>query len=216
MATTGPQPYALPAPQLTDGADIETATVPLRDRLQEVLPLQVPVGALMMWMTDTAPLWWLLCNGQDVDAAQYPRLAAVIAPVGGRIILPDLRGRLPMGASATHALQSTGGAERVKLKSAESGIAVHGHGGAVANSPSLAHSHAAALAGFIQDSGTFTGWALATSGSRQVGVSSSTANSSTLVHSHGLTINNAAAADAVQDHENLPPFMVVNFIVRSD
>ena len=34
MATPGTAPWLIPAPQLSDSADIETAVVPLRDRVQ--------------------------------------------------------------------------------------------------------------------------------------------------------------------------------------
>lgn len=137
MATPGTAPYNLPAPQLSDQADIEQSVVPLRDRLQVVLPMLVPVGSVVMWMAAAPPQWWLLCNGQDVDAAAYPALAAVLGATGGRIYLPDLRDRLPVGASAGKALKATGGAASVALAVGEIPAHTHDDGSLAAAS----HSH---------------------------------------------------------------------------
>ena len=62
----------------------------------ELLSVGVPVGAMMMWMTDTPPRGWLLCNGQRFDPAAYPELAKVFTTSQ----LPDLRGAFLRGAGA--------------------------------------------------------------------------------------------------------------------
>lgn len=45
----------------------------------------------------------LFCHGQILNAFDYPELAAVLDPLhftsGGQIRIPDMRGRLPMGAN---------------------------------------------------------------------------------------------------------------------
>jgi hypothetical protein len=68
----------------------------------ELLSVGVPVGALMMWMTDTPPRGWLLCNGQAFDPLVYPELAKVFTSHS----LPDLRGAFLRGAG----MNGTGGA----------------------------------------------------------------------------------------------------------
>jgi hypothetical protein len=58
----------------------------------------VPIGTIVAWPVATNPSdWekWLECNGQAIDAAVYPELAALYAPHGGRV--PDLRGMFLRG-----------------------------------------------------------------------------------------------------------------------
>lgn len=62
--------------------------------------LQAGTGAI--WFSDTAPSGWALCDGSTLTNAQtnYPALWANIASAwksGSDIILPDLRGRMPVG-----------------------------------------------------------------------------------------------------------------------
>lgn len=59
----------------------------------------LPVGALISWHSATPPKNFLLCNGQEVDPAAYPRLAALISTTfgtgaTGKGKLPDLSGRI--------------------------------------------------------------------------------------------------------------------------
>lgn len=63
---------------------------------------------------------WLLCNGSQKSATDYPALAALLGTGGaslfgpasvGNFMLPDFRGKMPLGVSATHILGSSGGAE---------------------------------------------------------------------------------------------------------
>ena len=66
-------------------------------------PPRTPVGAMLIWLTDTAPNGWLLCYGQEISRSTYARLFALIGTTFGigdgstTFDLPDLRGRLPLG-----------------------------------------------------------------------------------------------------------------------
>lgn len=66
-----------------------------------------PIGALGMWLTDSAPTGWLICDGSAVSRATYSSLYAVIADVFGAgdgsttFNLPDLRNRVPVGRDTT-------------------------------------------------------------------------------------------------------------------
>jgi len=65
---------------------------------------RTPVGLISPYAGQTAPSGWLLCDGSEVDRAQYSALYDVIgdtykaSPTSGKFGLPDLRGRTPMGA----------------------------------------------------------------------------------------------------------------------
>lgn len=72
-----------------------TTTVPI---------VSVPTGALMPYAGSTAPSQFLLCDGSAVSRTTYSALFAIIGTTYGAgdttttFNLPDLRGRVPMGA----------------------------------------------------------------------------------------------------------------------
>ena len=61
---------------------------------QAMMAVGCPIGAIMMWPTDTIPRGWLLCDGQTVSATLYPELAALFP--NGKV--PDFRGAFLRGA----------------------------------------------------------------------------------------------------------------------
>jgi microcystin-dependent protein len=84
----------------------------------------VPTGATISFSGLEAPDGWLLCAGQSVDSDVYPELYAVLGEVwgdggdgeGGLFNLPDLRGRVALGAGggdglSMRVLADEGGAE---------------------------------------------------------------------------------------------------------
>jgi microcystin-dependent protein len=64
-----------------------------------------------MWPGKTLPISsyaeWMWCNGAVINdmATNYPELHKVL----GRLTLPDLRDKFPMGASNTNSIAQTGG-----------------------------------------------------------------------------------------------------------
>jgi microcystin-dependent protein len=154
----------LPFPELEDTADIPRDFKNLAEKLD---PGIVPVGAMMMWPAAAAPNEaWLLCIGQGsggvppVLAVDYPDLAAVLGVSGPNIKMPNLVGRIALGAGSipnsdparTAVLGSMDGRGNVKLEGNESGIAKHSHaasgpGRALANSSVGNHSHGGATQG---------------------------------------------------------------------
>ena len=65
-------------------------------------PAGTPAGAGMMWFSDTPPDGWALLDGSTLINAQttYPELWANVDPAwksGANIVLPDTRGRMPVG-----------------------------------------------------------------------------------------------------------------------
>lgn len=66
----------------------------------------VPVGAGMVWYTDTPPTGWLICDGSEIARATFVDLNALWSaasyPFGAgngttTFNLPDIRGRIPVG-----------------------------------------------------------------------------------------------------------------------
>jgi hypothetical protein len=85
-----------------------------------------PTGTVKMHAGASAPPGYLLCQGQAVSRATYAALFAVIGAGDGSTTfnLPDLRDRMPMGASASRALGSIGGSFSATTASA----GIHDHG----------------------------------------------------------------------------------------
>jgi microcystin-dependent protein len=91
-----------------------------------------------------APVGWALCDGSLLQIAAYDALYAIIGTrYGGdgvtTFALPDLRGRVPLGAGTggdqiTYTLGETGGAETVTLTTAT--MPPHTHPFTASTSPS--------------------------------------------------------------------------------
>jgi len=74
------------------------------------IPNATPTGTVVMWVTADAPTGWLLCNGTEQLITSFPTLDGVLGTTYGirtngsgaagttHFRLPDLRGRVPMGA----------------------------------------------------------------------------------------------------------------------
>ena len=94
----------------------------------------VPVGAILQYSGNTSPSGWLLCQGQLLSISSYPSLFSVIGNVYGgdgvsTFALPDLQGRIPLGASNSYSLGSRGGSETHTLTISE--MPAHNHTGTI-------------------------------------------------------------------------------------
>lgn len=79
-----------------------------------------PAGTIALFGGATPPDGWLLCHGQVLPIAEYPTLSNVLGTQYGgdgvtTFSLPDLRDRVPVGASASKAIGSNGGAAAVSI-----------------------------------------------------------------------------------------------------
>ena len=88
------------------------------------------LGEIRLFAGNFAPQDWHLCDGALVNISANEALFALIGTQfggDGRTTdgLPDLRGRLPLGQSATYAFGATGGGEAVALTTANTPIHTH-------------------------------------------------------------------------------------------
>lgn len=166
------------------------------DALSAVVGRNAPVGMMAPYAGSAAPTGWLLCNAAAVSRTTYAGLFAVIGTTYGvgdgstTFNLPDLRGRVPMGAgtgdatdATAHALASKAGTEGVTLTAAQSGLP--------------AHTHTTNLA-TASDSGqtaNFGGGTASVQGTKATGA------------------NTSAAASAA--HNNVQPSLTVNYIIKA-
>lgn len=194
----------LPYPIDDDNVDVPRDIKALADKLDGTLvPAgNIPVGGLLMWPIALAPdANWLVCNGGSVPAAGYPALDAILGhDGGGNIVLPNLQGRFPLGTSGTHPLKEAAGEETHILLAAESGQRAHKH---TLTDPGHFHTYPAAP--------TTLGASGAPGGTLIVG--SSTANA-TASKTTGITMADSPVLNGAP-HNNMPPFFVVNFIIRA-
>lgn len=108
MATTSPI-FGLPAPELADGANIENAIVPLRDRIEVVLNTLIPVGFIVFDSGTSLPSiagWvWDYADGGLIDKTTYAAFFGRVGhgynggvdPGSNKVRKPDHRGRGPVG-----------------------------------------------------------------------------------------------------------------------
>lgn len=90
--------------------------------IQSIAELICPPGTIVPILTSQEPGdGWKVCNGQSLRKDEYPRLFSIIGGSFGEtpdtFRLPDLRGRVPIGADGAAALAplSIGGAASVTL-----------------------------------------------------------------------------------------------------
>lgn len=164
-----------------------------------------PIGTVVMWLTNTAPTGWLMCNGTTFNATNYPVLNTLL---GGNT-LPDLRSKFPYGASGTGsapAVKSTAGAATVTLTSTE--LPSHTHTGVDHLHPtgSLQKTQ---LAGSTNSDNTGGSVVQGQAAGRFIGTQ--TGGTTTGAADRSLTTGATGTGSAFSI---LPPYYAVNFIIR--
>lgn len=151
-----------------------------------------PIGSVEMWMTDTPPMGWLLMQGQAVSRVTHSILFALWGTTFGSgdgsttFNLPNLKGRVPVGKDSAQSEFNVLG---------ETGGAKT-HTLTVAEMPS--HTHDSGLA-------------------RTTGAGATTTGTGIPPHNNTPTgswpdLGNTGGGGA---HNNLQPYLVVNWIVKA-
>lgn len=186
---------ALPYPESTDTADVPRDIKALAEAIEKQSVL--PPGVLQMWLGDAAPAGWAICNGQTVDAASNPKLAAILGQAAGLVTLPNMQQKYPMGAQPpTVAMRSTGGANSIFL--VERNVPDHQHWANGSNGTYKSPVGTGANPWFAQQ---------VAAGTSQLALNGSASN----VDKGGQPVRTSGAQTAV---DNRPAFLAVNFIVK--
>jgi microcystin-dependent protein len=87
-----------------------------QQNFQALQSLVFAPGDLKPTMATTAPAGWILAKGQTLNSVDYPALAAAVGATGATFTLPDMCGRVPVGAGTgagltPRTLADTGGTE---------------------------------------------------------------------------------------------------------
>ncbi len=143
-----------------------------------------------------APKGWAFCNGQILPISQNTALFSLLGTTYGgngvsTFALPNLQARMPMHVSGAHVLGQSGGEATHTLTSGE--MPAHGHALRASSKP-------------------------AASSSPNGGVLSQPGRTGTPAYAAAadlVPLNPAAitASGGGQPHENMPPFLVMNFII---
>lgn len=112
-------------------SDAEKAAVNLMvAQAEKELMTNLLTGTIFPHVNTTPPDGALACDGSQYQRVDYPNLYAVLDAAfivdTDNFMVPDLRGQMLLGESATHDISETGGAETVQLSIDE--IPAHSHG----------------------------------------------------------------------------------------
>jgi microcystin-dependent protein len=157
------------------------------------------IGEIVLFAGNFAPRGWAFCDGQLLAVTQYTALFSILGTTYGgdgrtTFALPDLRGRVPIHPGSGPGLSSrqlgqTGGSEQVTL--------------AEAQMPGHSHAVSASSVDGGSDSPSARLPARPASGIPQYGSTPDTVMASNTVQPSG----------GGQPHENMPPFLGLNYII---
>ena len=144
-----------------------------------------------MWYTGTPPTDWLICDGTTFSATDYPDLNTLL---GGNT-LPDLKGRMPVGVGQQSSGKWDSTAEDYSASGTDFALADSGgtedHKLLTAELPSHNHAVEANSQNYV-DGGT----------ARALGSNNG---------SDGTYNSSSVGSDS--PHNNLPPYLALNFII---
>ena len=187
----------------------------------------VPAGSVQAFAGSSAPNGWLLCDGTAVSRTTYSSLFSVVSTTFGAgngsttFNVPDLRGRVPMGAGTGNQLNASGSAAILagtamtpRTRGAWGGEETH----LLSSAEIPAHSHPVSDPGHYHGGLSYAGGGGGppnNSASFTVGGASSGANSTfgnTGQTTTGLTVSNNTGGGG--RHAVVPPFVVLNYIIK--
>ena len=155
------------------------------------------MGEIRLFPWDWAPRGWMLCSGQLLSIAQNSALFALLGTTYGgdgrtTFALPDLRGRVPIDRSSAEPQGARDGVENVTLTAA--------------TMPQ--HSHAMIGTSTVATLKAPTGHAFANDTSPAADFYAAATNPLTT-----LSPNTIAVTGGTQPHNNMQPFLVLNYCI---
>jgi microcystin-dependent protein len=160
------------------------------------------IGQLMLVCFNYAPQGWMFCDGSLLPIAQYQALFALLGTTYGgngttNFALPDLRGRVPVGASL-----SGGGNQLTPRQMGEAG----GSETVTLTTPQMpAHNHLVATNDSSESLNVSSGHYLG--GGGRTSIYADQPGTTT------LAANAVTPAGGSQPHANMQPFLGLNWII---
>lgn len=163
------------------------------------------IGSISMFAGDFAPKGWALCKGQLLPVAQYQALFSILGTIYGgdgrtTFALPNLCGRVPLGPGngpglTPRTIGESSGAETVTLLPTQ--IPPHSHLiQATTNAASTNNPNGNFLATTTDSSGGTTIDSYANAGANTT-----------------LNPQSISVVGGGQPHENMQPYLAINFII---
>lgn len=151
------------------------------------------IGEIRIFAGNFAPAGWMFCEGQILPISENDALFALIGTTYGgdgvqTFALPDLRGRLPVHQGVGYLVSQRGGTEEVTLTTSQ--IPAHGH--ALLATEAAAQATAGPAGSLLASANT----PLYAAGGGSVPMASA-----------------VTPAGGSQPHDNMAPFLCVNFII---
>lgn len=179
----------------------------------------IPTGTLHAFAGATAPLGYLLCDGTAVSRTTYASLYAVILTTYGAgdgsttFHLPDLRGRVPMGAG-TGAQNGGSGSGAI---SGGTALTARTRGAFGGDERLQTHTHIQDAHGHTLGSGQSFGvnFGANNSGAATFGLNAGIINTTTYQGPYSALNTTATNQNAGSgSSQNMPPFVVLNYIIK--
>jgi microcystin-dependent protein len=206
--------------------------------------MMIPIGGIVPYVGSAAPAGWLKCDGTQYNRVDYPDLYTALDSVfhvsGDLFTIPNLSGRAPIGTSVAgtvRTLGQTGGAEYHTLTLSETpshshvvsahnhSIPSHGHTTNPHNHTQESHSHALNA---LTNSAFGASSAVATGNNNNGALVTRNTDSKTpVINNETVTVNDATATVTGSaspgmtsqggggSHNNMQPFIVLNYIIRA-
>ena len=195
------------------------------------------VGEIYMFAGITPPEGFLICDGSSISRSIYSDLFDVIGVSYGQgdgsttFNIPELQGRVIVGASINHALAETGGEEFHTLTSSEIPahshvVPSHGHSSTIkATTPSLAHTITQPAFTYTAPGGTDNRTRSGTSGFNGVTSTNATRSANLAISNHAADactktggVLDCAAFDSASTgssngHNNMQPYTALNYVI---
>jgi microcystin-dependent protein len=181
-----------------------------------------PVGSVVAYALATPPAGWLLCDGTVHNISSYPTLGVGLGSTYGgngttTFAVPNLKGRVPVGRDSAQTefdtLGEVGGAKTHTLTSTE--MPSHTHTQNSHNHTQDAHGH-----NFLYAGTEYSGWQFATAAGGNINYSLGNGAGGVTTIAANTATNQAATATnqntgGGEAHNNLQPYIVMNYIIRA-
>jgi microcystin-dependent protein len=153
------------------------------------------IGEIRLFAGNFAPLGWLFCQGQLLPISQYDVLFNLIGTTYGgdgqeTFALPNLASRIPMHVGPGYVLGEEGGFEQVTLTTVQ--LPLHSHAAQGSNAGA-----SASPANAVWASSTYSAY-------------------SDQSPDAAMAPTALAPSGGSQPHENMPPFLAINFIIATE